>query len=191
MRATTVESDLECVSRGICRLEDIELRVMMRPSWMDWVPSVSRNRRRAGTSLSLRGVRYPRSDGDNQHYGSGSASAAQGLLSEAFIDTDARSRRLWRNAKAGWALSYKGIWGLPRWWSRWLTPRNALSGQPSGQRRQSPGLRAWIDRAIKLVAQYAGKITLRGDTDFTLTGELDAGMSKESNYFRMDAYPRW
>jgi hypothetical protein len=31
----------------------------------------------------------------------------------------------------------------------------------------------WIDRAIELVRPYAGEITLRGDTDFTLSGELD------------------
>ncbi len=31
----------------------------------------------------------------------------------------------------------------------------------------------WIDRAIGLVSPHAGSITLRGDTDFTLTGELD------------------
>jgi hypothetical protein len=31
----------------------------------------------------------------------------------------------------------------------------------------------WIDRAIELVSPYAGEITLRGDTDFTLSAELD------------------
>ena len=31
----------------------------------------------------------------------------------------------------------------------------------------------WIDRAIGVVAPHAGRITLRGDTDFTLSGELD------------------
>jgi len=31
----------------------------------------------------------------------------------------------------------------------------------------------WIDRAIELVRPYAGQITLRGDSDFTLSAELD------------------
>jgi hypothetical protein len=32
---------------------------------------------------------------------------------------------------------------------------------------------AWIDRAIGLVAPYARKVHLRGDTDFSLTGKFD------------------
>jgi hypothetical protein len=32
---------------------------------------------------------------------------------------------------------------------------------------------AWIDRAIGLVSQVAGRVTVRGDTDFTHTGQLD------------------
>jgi hypothetical protein len=43
-------------------------------------------------------------------------------------------------------------------------PANAASHQ---------GCVAWIDRAIDLVRPYAGEITLRGDTAFTLSGELD------------------
>jgi len=31
----------------------------------------------------------------------------------------------------------------------------------------------WIDRAIELVGPYADEITLRGDSDFTLSAELD------------------
>jgi hypothetical protein len=32
---------------------------------------------------------------------------------------------------------------------------------------------AWIDRAIGLVSQVAGRVTVRGDTDFTHTAQLD------------------
>jgi hypothetical protein len=39
-------------------------------------------------------------------------------------------------------------------------PGNALSHE---------GCVPWIDRAIELVRPYAGEITLRGDTDFTLS----------------------
>ena len=32
---------------------------------------------------------------------------------------------------------------------------------------------AWIDRAIGWVSQVAGRVTVRGDTDFTHTAQLD------------------
>jgi len=49
----------------------------------------------------------------------------------------------------------------------------------------------WIDRAIKLVAPHAGEITLRGDTDFTLTGELDRWEAQGIKFiFGMDAHPK-
>jgi len=31
----------------------------------------------------------------------------------------------------------------------------------------------WIDRAVALVMQVAGNVTIRGDTDFTNTAQLD------------------
>jgi hypothetical protein len=50
----------------------------------------------------------------------------------------------------------------------------------------------WIDRAIKLVAPYAGQIILRGDIDFTLTAELDRWDEQGVKFiFGMDARPRW
>jgi hypothetical protein len=49
----------------------------------------------------------------------------------------------------------------------------------------------WIDRAIALVAPHAGRITLRGDTDFTLTGELDRWDDAGIGFvFGMDAHPK-
>jgi hypothetical protein len=49
----------------------------------------------------------------------------------------------------------------------------------------------WIDRAIELVRPYAGEITLRGDTDFTLTAELDRWDSQGIKFiFGMDAHPK-
>ncbi|HEY5705919.1 MAG TPA: hypothetical protein VIS96_10130 [Terrimicrobiaceae bacterium] len=43
----------------------------------------------------------------------------------------------------------------------------------------------WIDRAIKLVTPYAGQITLRGDTDFSLTAELDRWDEQGSRPYRL------
>jgi len=49
----------------------------------------------------------------------------------------------------------------------------------------------WIDRAIELVRPYAGEITLRGDTDFTLSAELDRWNSQGIKFiFGMDAHPK-
>src|SRR3546814_17260088 len=49
----------------------------------------------------------------------------------------------------------------------------------------------WIDRAIKLVAPYAGQITLRGDTDFTLTAELDRWDGQGVKFiFGLDAHAK-
>ena len=49
----------------------------------------------------------------------------------------------------------------------------------------------WIDRAIKLVAPHAAEITLRGDTDFTLSAELDRWDKQGIKFiFGMDAHPK-
>ncbi len=49
----------------------------------------------------------------------------------------------------------------------------------------------WIDRAVELVAPDAAQITLRGDTDFSLTGELDRWDEQGVKFiFGMDAHPK-
>jgi hypothetical protein len=49
----------------------------------------------------------------------------------------------------------------------------------------------WIDRAIELVRPHAGEITLRGDSDFTLTAELDRWDSQGIKFlFGMDAHQK-
>jgi len=48
----------------------------------------------------------------------------------------------------------------------------------------------WIDRAIEVVTPHAGQITLRGDTDFTLTSQLDRWHDAGHQFvFGMDAHP--
>ena len=49
----------------------------------------------------------------------------------------------------------------------------------------------WIDRAIDLVRPHAGEITLRGDSDFTLSAQLDRWDSQGIKFiFGMDAHPK-
>ena len=49
----------------------------------------------------------------------------------------------------------------------------------------------WIERAIELVRLHAGEITLRGDSDFTLSAELDRWDSQGIKFlFGMDAHPK-
>jgi len=98
----------------------------------------------------------------------------EGFLSEAFIDVDGTMAGTYGECKAGIGLSYNGVWGYhPLVVSLANTkevlylvnrPGNAPSHQDSVP---------WIDRAIELVQPHAGKITLRGDTDFTHTAQLD------------------
>ena len=69
--------------------------------------------------------------------------------------------------------------------------RSALPGQPPRQRRQPRGVRALDRSGRRIGAPYAGEITLRGDTDFGLTGELDRWDGKAVKFLLgMDAHPK-
>jgi hypothetical protein len=52
------------------------------------------------------------------------------------------------------------------------------------------GAAEWIDRAIALVQPRAEKIRLRGDTDFSLTGNFDRWSEGVDFLFGMDASPK-
>src|SRR6476620_7292633 len=75
---------------------------------------------------------------------------------------------------------------------RWPTPTqcSTLVNRP-GNVVSHEGCVPWIDRAIKLVAPHAAQITLRGDTDFTLSAELDRWDEQGVKFiFGMDAHPK-
>ena len=119
--------------------------------------------------------RYPRAHGDNQHGAATSLeTTAQGLFERGPYRYDGTIAPTFGECKGGMALSYKGIWGYaPLVVSLANTNEVLYLVNRPGNVVSHEGCVPWIDRAIKLVAPHAGQITLRGDTDFTLTEELD------------------
>lgn len=116
----------------------------------------------------------------------------RGFLSEAFIDVDGTIAGTTGECKGGMSLSYKGIWGYaPLVVSLANTNEVLYLANRPGNAVSHDGCVEWIERAIAVVAPHAGKITLRGDTDFTLTGELDRWQESGHQFiFGMDAHPK-
>ena len=115
----------------------------------------------------------------------------RGFLTEAFIDTDGTVAPTFGKCKAGMALSYKGIWGYPPLADSLANTNEVLYlvNRP-GNVVSHEGCVPWIDRAIKLVAPCRAN-HLRGDTDFTLTAELDRWDEQGVKFiFGMDAHPK-
>jgi hypothetical protein len=116
----------------------------------------------------------------------------RGFLREALIDTDGTMAETLGECKGGMALSYKGIWGYaPLIISLANTNEVLYLANRPGNVASHEGCVPWINRAIELVRPHAGQITLRGDTDFTLTGELDRWDGEGIKFiFGMDAHPK-
>jgi Transposase DDE domain group 1 len=98
----------------------------------------------------------------------------EGFLKEAFIDVDGSIAGTYGECKQGIGLSYKGIWGYAPLIVSLANTREVLYlvNRPGNAASHSQSV-AWIDRAIGLVSQVAGRVTVRGDTDFTHTAQLD------------------
>jgi len=116
----------------------------------------------------------------------------EGFLAEAFLDVDGTIAGTYGECKGGMALSYKGVWGYgPLTVSLANTqevlylvnrPANVASHQDSVD---------WIDRAVALVRSVAGQITLRGDTDFSHTAQLDRWDDQGLKFILgLDAHPK-
>jgi len=98
----------------------------------------------------------------------------EGFLAEAFLDVDGTIAGTYGECKGGMGLSYKGIWGYAPLVVSLANTREVLyvvnrPGNAPSHQDSVP----WIDRAIELVKPVAGRITLRGDTDFSHTAQLD------------------
>ncbi len=107
---------------------------------------------------------------------------------EAIIDVDGTIAETMGECKEGIGIAYNGVWGYA---PLILTLANTsevlyLINRP-GNRPSSDQAAQWMDRAIAVVAAVFKKVWLRGDTDFSLTENLDRWSEKVSFVFGYDA----
>lgn len=106
----------------------------------------------------------------------------------AYIDVDGTSAPTYGQKKAGMDISYKGVWGYaPLIVSLANTKEVLYVVNRPGNASSHQGAARWIDAAIALVKPHAGRVCLRGDTDFSLTGHFDEWAKDVDFIFGMDA----
>ena len=112
------------------------------------------------------------------------------LLKDAVIDVDGTLAGTAGRCKEGMDISHKGIWGYhPLLVSLANTKEVLYLVNRSGNVPSHSGAAEWIDKAIDLVWSHARTITLRGDTDFSLTANFDRWAEIVDFVFGMDAMP--
>src|SRR5664279_4640448 len=106
----------------------------------------------------------------------------------AYVDVDGTIAPTCGQHKAGMDMSYKGIWGYaPLLVSLANTKEVLYLVNRPGNAPSHQGAAEWIDKAIDLVAPYADRVCLRGDTDFSLTAHFDRWAERVDFVFGMDA----
>ena len=115
-----------------------------------------------------------------------------GFFKRAIVDADGTLVSTFGECKQGMDISYKGEWGYhPLVLSLANTGEVLFVANRSGNRPSHEGAAAYFDQVIHLCRKAGFKrILLRGDTDFTQTGELDRWDSDGVEFiFGMDAMP--
>jgi hypothetical protein len=99
---------------------------------------------------------------------------SEGFLKHAFVDVDGTTAETQGECKEGIGLSYKGIWGYGPLIVSLANTKEVLylNNRPANLGSHHDSVAA-IDRAVNLVKQVAQTVTLRGDTDFSHTAQLD------------------
>ncbi len=116
---------------------------------------------------------------------------AQDLLKdEILLDVDGTLVGTLGECKEGMDISHKGIWGYhPLLISVANTKEVLYLVNRPGNVVSHQDCAPWIDKAIDLVKPHTKKITIRGDTDFSLTAHFDRWAKGVDFVFGMDAMP--
>src|SRR5262249_46456992 len=115
-----------------------------------------------------------------------------GFLAEAFIDVDGTMAGTYGKCKGGMALSYNGVWGYQPLVVSLANTKEVLYvlNRPGNVTSHQDSVEG-IDRAIEVVQPHARKITVRGDTDFTHTAQVDRWDGQGTRFILgMDAHPK-
>ena len=131
-------------------------------------------------------------NGARQRVWAEQSARTSGFLDEAFVDVDGTITGTLGECKGGMDMSYKGVWGYHPLMVTLANTREVLYcvNRPGNVPSHHDNA-AWVDRAIALVAPHAGRITLRGDTDFTNTAHLDRWHKQGVRFiFGMDAHTK-